>query len=239
MINIDDIFFSFESSEIKGFEKITELAQKQSFFPEGWDNDGLLDLDSNHSLGKLKKSLDFPPVEEAMLQLESNHAAVKYRKRIRRLLLQNTKQESEHENDRCIERKNNLKSELKEGLVSLDRGYLKELKKEVSTYFEQKCPIKGNFFYPRGGFRSWHTNKYDTPGWRMYVVNVDKPNQSFFRFKHPKNNKICTYWEKSNCTVNFFCIEPENVLWHCIGSPNANRWSKGFRVPNTWMKKVF
>jgi hypothetical protein len=86
MISIDDIFFSFQSTEIKGFEKIIDLAKEQSFFPEDLNGYQLLDMSQNHPLWKLKKSLDFPPVEEAMLKLESNRAAEVYKQRIHELL---------------------------------------------------------------------------------------------------------------------------------------------------------
>jgi hypothetical protein len=32
--------------------------------------------------------------------------------------------------------------------------------------------IRGNFYYPPGGYREWHTNKYDAHGWRMYLVHT-------------------------------------------------------------------
>lgn len=239
MISIDNTLFSFKSNEIKGFERITELATEQSFFPEESDNFQLLNLNTNSSLCQLRESLDFPPVEGAMLQLESSYAAEKYKKRIYEVLgYKNAKDEVEPEVNRQVHQKNSLKAELFDGVIQLETKCLKKLKQEVSAFFEQKCLIKGNFLYPRGGFRGWHTNKYDTPGWRMYIVNVDNPNQSFFRFKHLKNHKIYTHWEKSNCIVNFFRIDPENILWHCIASLDTNRWSKGFLVPNTWMEKV-
>ena len=34
------------------------------------------------------------------------------------------------------------------------------------------------FFYPPGGFRTWHTNVWDGLGWRGYIVHVDKDNMS-------------------------------------------------------------
>jgi hypothetical protein len=192
-------------------------------------------MSQNHPLWKLKESLDFPPVEEAMLKLESNQAAEKYKYRIYELLhLKNEQEKLKDKNHNYVSKINNLTFELLEGFISLERTNLKKLKKQISTCFGQKCLNKGNFVYPKGGFRSWHTNKYDTPGWRMYIVNVDKPNQSFFRFKHPRNHEIYTHWEKSNCNINFFRIDPENILWHCIGSLDTNRWSKGFLIPSTW-----
>ena len=36
----------------------------------------------------------------------------------------------------------------------------------------------GQFFYPPGGFRTWHTNVWDGLGWRGYIVHVDKDNMS-------------------------------------------------------------
>lgn len=239
MIDIDNVFFSFESNEIKGFERIRDLAIEQSFFPESSNNYQFIDMTPDDSLWKLKKSLDALPAEETMLQIESRQAAKKYKKRICEVMdLRNARKDAKNKVSKYVNEENSSKTELFEGVIKLKTKCLEELKKEVSVFFGQKCLIKGNFLYPKGGFRSWHTNKYDTPGWRMYIVNVDNPNQSFFRFKHPKNHEIYTHWEQSSCSVNFFRIDPENILWHCIASLNTNRWSKGFLVSEDWMKKV-
>lgn len=32
--------------------------------------------------------------------------------------------------------------------------------------------VRGNFYYPPGGYREWHTNQYDAHGWRLYLVHT-------------------------------------------------------------------
>ena len=112
-----------------------------------------------------------------------------------------------------------------------------ELIAEVSGYFGASCRCQGDYWYPRGGFRDWHTNKYDTSGWRLYIIDVDAPAESYFRIKHPRTNEIVTLWDQPG-TFNFFLIDPNRLLWHCIAAEGCNRWSKGFVIPDTWLDTV-
>ena len=32
------------------------------------------------------------------------------------------------------------------------------------------CNVSGQFYYPPGGFREWHTNQWDGVGWRGFVL---------------------------------------------------------------------
>lgn len=104
---------------------------------------------------------------------------------------------------------------------------MRDLIQAVSEFFGVHCHCQGDYCYPKGGFRDWHTNKYDTPGWRLYIIDVDVPRQSYFRVKHPQTNEIITVWDEPG-TFNFFRIDPNRLLWHSIRALDANRWSKGF-----------
>jgi hypothetical protein len=71
----------------------------------------------------------------------------------------------------------------------------------------------------------------------VYIVDVDAPAQSCFRIKDLSTKEIVTLWDQPG-TFDFFLIDPSPLLWHCIGAQQANRWSKGFLVPDTWLDTV-
>ena len=85
----------------------------------------------------------------------------------------------------------------------------------------------GHFWYPPGGYMSWHTN-LRTPGWRLYINHVDEPGKSFFRYRNPDTGEIITAMDR---TWNFrlFKITSSRPLWHAIYS-DTNRFSVGYKV---------
>src|SRR5262245_31379252 len=107
----------------------------------------------------------------------------------------------------------------------------------LNPYVEEvfKSPIKarGHFLYPPRGFKEWHTNLQSEPGWRMYIINVDKDRESFFRYVDPETNEVKTVWDFDGA-VNIFYVGRAPLLWHCVKSLNAYRWSRGFLIPDNW-----
>lgn len=130
----------------------------------------------------------------------------------------------------------NAKSEfvptLKDGVYSFgaNSGRLDELTSIVKKVFGVAAYCTGDFIYPPGGYRSWHTNAFDANGWRMYLVDVGTENASFFRYVCPKTNKIITIPDKKE-SVNFFYLGSEKLFWHCVGSESTYRVSMGFYLP--------
>jgi hypothetical protein len=56
-----------------------------------------------------------------------------------------------------------------------------ELGASLKPCFEElglSADLSGQFFYPPGGFRIWHTNCFDGLGWRGYIVHVDQDGKS-------------------------------------------------------------
>ncbi|MFH8788280.1 Nif11-like leader peptide family natural product precursor [Streptomyces roseoverticillatus] len=110
--------------------------------------------------------------------------------------------------------------------------------------FGGEVRFSGALWYPPAGYRLWHTNE-DQPGWRMYVIDTDRPfetpeKSSFFRYMNPRTQEIVTLPESPR-TVRFFKIEqdPEKLFWHCIVNPtDRHRWSFGFAVPEGWMDRL-
>ncbi|MCA6092857.1 Nif11-like leader peptide family natural product precursor [Streptomyces sp. SCA3-4] len=111
----------------------------------------------------------------------------------------------------------------------------------LENLFGGEVRASGSMWYPPSSYRLWHTNA-DQPGWRMYLVDVDRPfadpgQTSFFRYLHPRTREIVTLTESPRI-VRFFKVEqdPEKLFWHCIANPtDRHRWSFGYVVPETWM----
>lgn len=89
---------------------------------------------------------------------------------------------------------------------------------------------RGNFFYPKGSFREWHTNKIHTRGYRMYFVACSENNKSWFNYVHPDTDKVVNVPDK-NEFANIFYVNTDNdkAFWHSIYS-ETNRFSLGFNI---------
>ena len=95
----------------------------------------------------------------------------------------------------------------------------------------------GHFWYPPGGFMSWHHN-LRTPGWRLYVTYAEEPGKSFFRYRHPDTGEIVTLTDRQ-WDFRLFEIAPERTLWHAVRS-ETHRFSIGYRIlPRpSWIARV-
>ena len=72
-------------------------------------------------------------------------------------------------------------------------------------------------------------------GWRMYIIEVDEPGKSFFRYVDPVSCELKTVWDQSG-TINIFQVRPDRPFWHAVKSLDTYRWSKGFIIPDNWRK---
>jgi hypothetical protein len=112
----------------------------------------------------------------------------------------------------------------------------------VKGIFGHDVRFSGSLWYPPSSYRLWHTNE-EQPGWRMYLIDFDEvrdgneiAGQAFFRYMNPYTKEIVTLPEKPRI-ARFFKVEqdPARLFWHCIvNRSNANRWSFGFAVPDSW-----
>ena len=98
----------------------------------------------------------------------------------------------------------------------------------VEKLFPEYVPVvSGHFYYPKGGYMSWHTNS-DKPEKHVYITYVDEPNKSFFRSY--TNGEIVTDWDLEKLNVRVFdVVDSKPYYWHCVYS-NCNRYSFGFRL---------
>ncbi len=126
-------------------------------------------------------------------------------------------------------------------------SYLRSKTRLVSTldrFFGEEVRFSGSLWYPPGGYRAWHTNQTQ-PGWRMYLIDFDGPEaevagKSFFRYMDPRTGELVTLRERPRL-MRFFKIEQERdkLLWHCILNDSPySRWSFGFMVSESWMKRL-
>jgi hypothetical protein len=119
----------------------------------------------------------------------------------------------------------------------------KKLKSELhniikNIYGDEFIELRGWFWYPPKGFREWHTNRYDPPGWRIYLLSVEEDNKSWFLLRDPKTGELKKYNDK-NGYVNIFKLysEKENLIWHSICS-QTNRFSLGMYFTDSFIEKL-
>lgn len=100
----------------------------------------------------------------------------------------------------------------------------------------QRMRQRGNFYYPKGAYREWHTNRFDAHGWRMYAVHTKPSGCASFRYLDETTNQVHECKDSDGCvrlfrvTGNMF--RGERPLWHSIAS-EGDRWSIGFLIPDS------
>jgi len=87
--------------------------------------------------------------------------------------------------------------------------------------------ISGQFLYPPGSHLAWHTNAR-VPGWRLYVVHVDDPGRSFFRYRDNPTGEIVTAWDDV-WNIRLVNFDDRDPFWHAVYS-DTFRFSFGYRL---------
>jgi hypothetical protein len=95
--------------------------------------------------------------------------------------------------------------------------------------------VRGLFWYPKGGFREWHTNEYTRQGWRLYLVYADEDEKSWFSFKHPETGKLHIQPDRTGY-INIFKVTKDPPFWHNVYS-QTNRISLGIHVTDEFIEK--
>jgi len=98
--------------------------------------------------------------------------------------------------------------------------------------------LRGLFLYPRHGFREWHSNRFDAPGWRMYLVATEEDGRSWFAARDPRTGTV-HHLPDYNGKVNLFRISgaPEDMIWHSIYSM-TDRWSCGIHLSDSAAREI-
>ena len=118
----------------------------------------------------------------------------------------------------------------------------------------------GNYYYPPGGFREWHTNKcqqtntkhysfgttdpiYEssqdckgarsTGGWRGYMVYAEEEGKSWMSVIDG-GGSFRTLMDRSGYVSLFYLPGGEENSWHTIFS-QTHRWSIGFRITDKFI----
>lgn len=220
-MNIPGLFYSFPATALPDFSSIAELSRAACVVPAALQGRSFTELPDSDPVAQLRRELELVPDFPAFEAREAAEASHKYGRVDLRPAV-----------DSIAPAANSV---VFPGGAS--STHLNDLIGAVMTRFGTFCQLQGAFYYPPGGFRTWHTNRYDVPGWRMYLVDVDQSARSYFRFVRPSDGRLVTVWDQPG-TVNFFRIDPAAPLWHCIGNVGTRRWSKGFVVPADWQQRL-
>ena len=104
-------------------------------------------------------------------------------------------------------------------------------KSQIEEMIKLGMEARGNFFYPKGSFREWHTNAYHVNGYRMYFI-AKGPEDSYFNYINPDTNQVVNLQDR-NEYANIFYVHGTNdwdkMIWHSINS-NTDRFSLGFNI---------
>ena len=177
--------YSFHYSQVSGFERIYELARQHSYVPAGFDELSFANLPAEDPMSVKRQTLNHLPDEAVILQQEyelSQHngdysVATPLRdvesprnRRVLEALKSHQPGESQPHDGELPRRQ--LKHREASGYVKLDerRTRMADLIAEVRQFFGTACRCQGDYWCPRGGFRDWHTNKYDASGWRLLTT---------------------------------------------------------------------
>jgi hypothetical protein len=100
----------------------------------------------------------------------------------------------------------------------------------------QYTMVRGLFWYPKGGFREWHTNRFHLSGWRLYLIECDEDERSWFAYKHPKTGITHRIPDRRGY-INIFKVTKDPPLWHNVYS-QTNRFSLGIHVTDEFMDNI-
>ncbi len=238
-MQIDDTFYSFQPNELRGFTGVAEAFRECCVKPEGHD----LSIFARRLLDDQKyrdwrNEIHALPATEEMLKREGKNAIAKRGVGLRNGLGQQdgTGQQNENNPDRVT-------FELGSGsfVWKPPTIHARPLQEQITAATGLTCSPAGCILYPPGGFREWHTNKFDCgmdeDTWFLFLVYADRSHASFFRFVEPDSGELMTSWDEGT-TINIFRHSPQRLLWHCVASDEAYRWSFGFRISPRWREML-
>ena len=235
MATIDpDVFYSFPASGLPGFKKIAQLSLACRVYPPGLPTTHFRrSFESDWAFRRERESLDAAPNESAAIRQEGESRLQRFKEHIKASA--NTEPKAGPDTSEIP-----LACEVKRFRVDFEHRAepAASVTCAVAEYFDVSCPCTNFVCYPPSAFMSWHTNRYDIPGWRMYIVGVTEPERSFFRYVHPDTGGLHTVWDYATATVNFFKIGKHRLFWHCVASDSTHRWSLGYAVPNSWRERL-
>jgi hypothetical protein len=119
----------------------------------------------------------------------------------------------------------------RQDIVSLRRTLDRLIAERLRDLFPRRktlAPIiSGQFLYPPGSHLGWHTN-VRVPGWRLYIVHVEDPGRSFFRYRDVPTGEIVTAWDDV-WNIRLVNFDDRDPFWHAVYS-DTFRFSFGYRL---------
>ena len=200
-------------------------------FPEGVDKHMYLGANTIHALNSEQMEVQQAPDTARMLRRESEDHLGR--------LQQSRKAKSKIATEQPDSENYGFSSGY---LAFKNRKVEQDIKQQLERVFNEECRPLGDFVYPPGGYRTWHTNRHDMGKhresvWAIFLVYTHQENQSFFRFIDPKSGEMITVWDKKVC-ANLFRVHRKELFWHCISAENTMRWSIGFEIPDNWQEAL-
>ena len=104
-------------------------------------------------------------------------------------------------------------------------------KSQMKEMLDLGMEARGNFYYPKGAYREWHTNAYHVNGYRMYFIATGKGG-SYFNYINPESNQVVNLKDANEYANIFYVYGTDNwdkMIWHSIYS-NTDRFSLGFNI---------
>ena len=246
--------YRFKATEFEYYAKL--WADQQKAAPSVLHVEGFQDyVDSSPELKKMQEDCYAPPDKEFYDQftLTTPNTETGDRTLVRGV----NPQKGMSMNDGVV----NLGSQHKVALTSRIYNINKELAEAIDR--PDGMNNSGNYYYPPGGFREWHTNKcqqagdehfkfgsidpafkrapncdvhhYSTGGWRGYMVYAEEENKSWMSVIDGSGS-FRTLMDRSGYVSLFYLPGGEANSWHTIVS-QTHRWSIGFRITEAFMDK--
>jgi hypothetical protein len=106
----------------------------------------------------------------------------------------------------------------------------------LEEILDESPTFRGNFYYPPGGCREWHTNRSDIPGWRLYIIKNEPRESCVFHILDEDTQKVVAF-KDSRCMIRLFKVDSQKPLWHNVVS-NGHRWSMGFAISENAARKI-
>lgn len=213
--------YQFAIEDIPELAEFWDIVKLMSFIPDEFNLESYQQHIAQPALVKTSDEIESHPTAERI----ANELALTERNR---------------KNPKKVKRPLSLFQE-KNGVVKLgpgmDRPTRIRMTQLLSEYFSEQVLESGNYLYPPGGFKEWHTNMVSIPGWRMYIINKSDEGRSFFRYVDPETLGLETCWDQAGM-INIFELRADIDFWHAVKSIDAYRWSKGFVIPDNWQRTL-
>ena len=98
--------------------------------------------------------------------------------------------------------------------------------------YDTQVSLRGVFWYPPGGFDSWHTDGTLAQGWRLYLIDPDPRQASNSSYLAYRDSASGGYVRVADAAprINMFEVNAAAPLWHAVASARGHRLSVGLAI---------